>query len=182
MRSLVPGLIALSIAPAALAADFGDTPLRGSQSYLPGYPGYFNWSGVYLGAQAGWSVAHGDMTQMTTLQSLSDSHSSASYGAFAGYNVQWENAILGAEINYNHTQLRMFDSLPPGVVSIAGTVSAEVTDYATLRGRGFTAQDDARAPLLVFGLAAAVGPPWLITSTGGREPGRAIFGRVGCCR
>ena len=132
MRSLFAGLAMLTFASAASAADLDDVPLRGSQPYLPGYPGYFNWSGVFFGAQAGWSLGHSEATQAGTLASLSDSHGGVSYGVFAGYNFQWENVILGAEINYSHTDLPT--SFAPAV-STVGTLGARVSDLATLRGR-----------------------------------------------
>ena len=71
--------------------------------------------------------------------------SGTTYGGFAGYNTQWGEAVFGAELNYNRTSLKaaVSDSLSRFVdvndfrypVTITGTASAEITDYATLRFR-----------------------------------------------
>ena len=70
--------------------------------------------------------------------------SGSSWGAFIGYNMQMDGAILGVELNYNRTNLAMASTdaigrQPAGFldsVFINGTVSTRITDYGTLRVRG----------------------------------------------
>lgn len=104
---------------AAAAADWnGDAPLRGS---FPAGP--INWSGVVVGAHAGWSSSGTDFgsadsslvsfilrnttvenefapSQWTTLPS--DVSNSASYGGFVGYNFQWDQLVVGFDLGYTH--------------------------------------------------------------------------------
>ena len=74
-----------------------------------------------------------------------------SVGAFLGYNVEWENVILGLEANYNRVSLNATSSdyqrsftdstnLPAGhhyFYSLTTTAqsSLRMTDIATFRGR-----------------------------------------------
>jgi outer membrane immunogenic protein len=80
----------------------------------------------------------------------------ASYGGFVGYNTQWDDAIIGIELNYNHsslfgswsssrcydeTNLACFGAITLGDgnaynATVVATTSARITDYGTLRGRG----------------------------------------------
>ena len=76
--------------------------------------------------------------------------SSASFGGFVGYNFEWENLILGLELNYNRDSItssttnsieRSFSDsggLPSGhnyfyTVNVAGTAAVHLTDIATFR-------------------------------------------------
>src|SRR5260370_16285829 len=86
----------------------------------------YGWSGVYGGAQAGFSTASmnfnqnvgalvADMLRLTTIEQDFNISSwpvlgkpnpvGGSYGGFVGYNWQWEDAVTGFEINYNRTSL-----------------------------------------------------------------------------
>jgi len=184
MRWVVHGLVAMCLAPHALAADLDDTFLRGSQ-YEPGTPVYFRWSGVYGGLQAGGSAATGNFagnegpvianaaggtpilpSSVANLISLSvnDTQFKPSYGAFFGYNAQWENVVLGVEVNYNHTSAMLSSSdtrstTAPSVsgaetynVSVSATSSAKLTDFGTIRGRAGWVFDN-WMPYALFGIA-----------------------------
>ncbi len=123
MRSMV--VVAFGILGVAQAAA-ADLPavLRGPivGELVPAY----RWSGVYGGAQAGFSTASvnfnqnvgalvGDMLRLTTIEQDFNISSwpvlgkpnpvGGSYGGFVGYNWQWEDAVTGFEINYNRTSL-----------------------------------------------------------------------------
>ena len=94
-----------------------------------------------------------------------------SFGAFIGYNWQWEHAVTGFEINYNRTSLSassgssiarsFFDN--KGIpaphnylydITVMGAASARITDWATFRARGAWAA----GPFLPYGFVAfAVG-------------------------
>jgi opacity protein-like surface antigen len=134
MRRIMVSLIAFGFVQSALAADYGEPVLRGSQTYyVPGNPVYFRWDGFYFGGQVGWTVSNIKISSVAPDTQIGGSANGASYGAYAGYNAQWENAVLGVEVNYNHTSV---GSAPqPGLGSL-GTTSASITDFGTFRGRG----------------------------------------------
>ena len=121
-QSLRAGLAALALillAPAgAVAADMPEF-LRGSYS-----PSSSRWDGFYVGAQGGKTFGTADFSNSTAsmisyilanteLQPIvSDwktlpkgSTGSQSFGGFIGYNYQWDDVVLGAELNYNHMSL-----------------------------------------------------------------------------
>src|SRR5262245_44929277 len=129
MRRIMLSLVAFGFVQSALAADYGEPVLRGTQSYyVPGNPAYFRWDGFYFGGQVGWTVSNVKLSDQ-----LGGSANGASYGAFTGFNAQWENAVLGVELNYNH--LSVGSAPQPGVGSL-GTTSASITDFGTFRARG----------------------------------------------
>ena len=123
-RGLRAGLAALAlILLAPIGASAADMPefLRGSYT-----PSVSRWEGFYFGAQAGqtWGSADlgnadnslvGYMLANTELQSIVTNFTTlpksttggASYGGFIGYNWQWDDVVLGAELNYNHMSLGM---------------------------------------------------------------------------
>src|SRR5450756_1045177 len=116
------GLAALALilmAPAgAIAADMPEF-LRGSYS-----PSSSRWDGFYVGGQAGKTFGTADfsngtgsmvsyMLANTELQPIvsdwttlsKSSTGSRSFGGFIGYNFQWDDVVLGAELNYNRMSL-----------------------------------------------------------------------------
>ncbi len=134
-RAGLAALALIAMAPAgALAADMPDM-LRGSYT-----PTYTRWDGFYFGAQGGetfGSVNFGNATQSmvsymlannTDLQGIvSDwtalqkgSSGGASYGGFVGYNWQWDDVILGAELNYSHMSIGVGAQNSVGPIPIAG--------------------------------------------------------------
>jgi outer membrane immunogenic protein len=154
----------LGLAQSAFAADLDDA-LRGSTA-----PTY-HWGGVYVGGQVGYSSAEvnfgngvgsliGFILRSSTLQGdVSDwtvlgqsSTASSSLGGFIGYNVEWEQVIVGLELNYNRVSVlkTASDSLsrsfidntlaPPShtytyTMTVAGSSSVHLTDVMTLRAR-----------------------------------------------
>jgi outer membrane immunogenic protein len=176
MRRLLVALCLLGFASHASAQDFDMPTLRGSSPFIPATPKYTRWAGVYAGGQVGYSLAHMDLgrafadvnifTSMNPTYSAlgpvsrwasfqEGDHHAASYGGFAGYNAQWADVILGAEVNYNHTSLRASSNAhcsssiavcPQPIqlgspafsysAAIDATATARITDYGTFRGRG----------------------------------------------
>ena len=163
LRLLLCGLAFVGIAHGASAADLGDSFLRGST--VISQPGGSRWDGVYFGAHVGATYSGADFSGATKdlLQtSLRESTfvnivnvpdwkvlgkadtSGSSWGAFVGYNVQWDGAILGVEGTYNRTSLAMAstDAIGlqpiglPDTVFINATASTKITDWGTLRVRG----------------------------------------------
>jgi outer membrane immunogenic protein len=163
VRWVLCAALVLAFAPSALADDF---VLRGSQ------PTY-HWGGLYGGGQIGYtsSVVNftkavgpeiADILRDTSIEadqqisqwSLLGSRNpvSTSYGGFLGYNYEWQNVILGMEVNYNHFTLAAASSgflsrnftdsanLPAGhhyfyTMDVAGQSAFHMTDEASFRAR-----------------------------------------------
>jgi opacity protein-like surface antigen len=159
------GLLAVASGHSAIAAEPGFPVLRGS--YEVGPPTYRDWSGFYIGGHAGaattsvnFSVGVSELVanilRFTTVQD--EFHPSqwanlpkqavtrASYGGFAGYNVQYDDLIVGIEAGYSRTSASMSsgDTVSrivntsdgySNTVTVSGTGSVHLTDYATLRAR-----------------------------------------------
>ena len=164
MRCVICALVVLGFAPPAFAGDFDI--LRGSE------PTY-HWGGFYGGGQIGYSSAVVDFSQAAAPQIAfilrdtaieqdeqiskwsvlgSRSTTGTSLGDFAGYNFEWEDVILGLELNYNHVSLsasaansmtRSFTdstNLPAGhnylyTMTVGSASSLQMTDIATFRAR-----------------------------------------------
>ena len=166
MRWLLCGLALLGMAPQARAADLSEMFLRGSSTVITA-PGPVVWEGFYLGSQVGATVPGADfsnatksllqfMLRETTIENeqpvsdwrlLGKADTTAShYGAFIGYNWQWDQAVVGIEGHYNRTDfhlsstdaMRRIFSTSDGVndVQVNGTASVRMTDYGTVRARG----------------------------------------------
>jgi outer membrane immunogenic protein len=153
-------VLAVASLGSARAADW---PLRGSLE-----PGFARWDGWHAGLQMGYANMNSDpgnstsqpisfILRNTRLQSEfapsewttlgPGSTNSAVYGAFVGYNMQWDNLVVGFDIGYKHPQrldAGATDSISRRVVTSDNiqhdvTIDAQTTlklvDYATLRGR-----------------------------------------------
>src|SRR5262249_59213538 len=115
MRRIIVSLIAVGFVQSALAADYGEPVLRGSQSYyVPGSPAYFRWDGFYFGGQVGWTVSNVKISSATP--DTGGSPHGASYCADTRYNAPWGKAVLGVELHYNHASVRA--PPPPRVCSL----------------------------------------------------------------
>jgi outer membrane immunogenic protein len=173
----------------------GDMPvLRGSvYEGLPVEPRFvaepvvgYRWEGFYVGGQIGFAstgvnfsrgVADlvANVLRNTTVQSeFSPSDwvslpkqavTRPSYGGFVGYNVQFEDTILGFEAQYNRTDARMTSGDTIGrvvntsdgyanEVTLSGTASIHLTDYGTLRARAGWIYENV-IPYAFIGVAAA---------------------------
>lgn len=156
MRAAIIMWTVLGLVTSAVAADLDDGVLRGSSGYQPGVPIYYRWNGAYAGGQIGYASGQFDFSNATNPQTQlimnntaftnpitgKDNTSAAAYGAFVGVNSQWDDVILGAELSYNHTDLLAASSgffhvvLADGnTYPLSGTASANILDYATIRGR-----------------------------------------------
>lgn len=162
MRWLICVLFVLGFAPGASAADLDI--LRGAEPvgsptytnwsgfYLGGQVGYASGGADFAQATepliayllrntfveqtfnvSGWQVL-GKQASSTT-----------GYGGFVGYNSQWDNVVLGVEANYTNApwSASSADSLSRRMdtggttynVTVDGTSSVKLKDYASLRGR-----------------------------------------------
>jgi opacity protein-like surface antigen len=149
-----------------------------------------------------WSAANPPMCFIRPIGPVSSwakfgtgSAPAAAYGAFVGYNSQWDDAVLGVDINYNHTSLsgvsrssKLFPGILPGdttgpnnnlydVWAGAGAIM-KITDYATFRTKAGWAFD-CFLPYATFGLAAGRAEITRIATASGQpaanSPGGAPF-------
>ena len=151
----------------AHAADLPDMPiLRGTQGLSTST---VNWQGFYVGGQGGYGSSDEKFsgTNSDLLGALLDhnviqemqvsqwnlglggiSQRSGGYGAFAGYNWQWDDVVLGLEASYLHGSFgassSAFKELVSGTplsdglfhdVAVDSTDSISLSDMATFRGR-----------------------------------------------
>lgn len=167
MRKLLLVAVMFGAATGAQAADMPDF-LRGS---IPAGPApTVDWRGFYVGAQGGYGSSDenfngstANMTQALLANTLiesamqvsqwnlglgKDSARSSGYGAFAGYNWQWDDVVLGVDASYLHgtfggstsaTEARssgtpLSDGLIHNVTATSSSAIA-ISDMATFRGR-----------------------------------------------
>jgi len=186
MRSLVLAVMVSGAVSAAHAADLPDLPiLRGGLTEGLS-TSRVNWEGYYVGAQGGYGSSDekfsgSNQTMAAALLANTDiegaygvsrwplpfgkttGHTSA-YGAFAGYNSQWDDVVLGVEMSYMHgsfggtataSMSRAFNSPLNGFydsITSTATSSISISDMATIRGRPGYAFDSF-LPYAFFGLA-----------------------------
>src|ERR1700753_233201 len=138
----------------ARAADMPDLPiLRGG--ITDGLSNTrVNWEGFYIGGQGGLGTADMDFTGATkdvatkllfdtAIQNAGDvtdwpfggkvSVHGHGFGAFAGYNSQWEDVVLGLELSYMHGS---FGGSQSDSMSRIFTDSNGTTDTATYQADG----------------------------------------------
>jgi outer membrane immunogenic protein len=165
MRWLVCGLVMMT--QQAGAADLSEMFLRGSNTVITA-PGGTNWEGFYAGGHVGRAWTGTDfanstqslvafMLRNTTIEDENGVSrwttlgkgdiNGTSYGAFAGYQTQWEGAVIGIEGGYNRTNLdnqatdtmsRMFSTSDgyTNDVTVTATSQIRITDYGTIRAKG----------------------------------------------
>jgi len=167
MRRVLLAAAMFGAVSAAHAADLSDLPiLRGS--YVEGLTtSRANWEGFYVGGQAGYGTSNMNFTgstktvaahlmsglEMEQQQQVSSwpimgkaSTHGNGFGGFAGYNSQWEDVVLGLELNYMHgnfggsqtDSMSRFFTLSSGYtdsVTYQGTATMSISDMGTLRGR-----------------------------------------------
>jgi opacity protein-like surface antigen len=120
MRRFLLVAVMCGAASVAQAADMPDLPfLRGS--FTDGLTSArVNWQGFYVGGQASYGSTTSKLAPSANsdLQatfpagiynwvSLPQPHSNTTgFGAFAGYNSQWDDVVLGLEANYIHDGIR----------------------------------------------------------------------------
>jgi outer membrane immunogenic protein len=165
MRRVLLAAAMLAMAASAKAADMPDY-LRGS---VGGSASTVNWRGFYIGGQYGYGSSDENFNTSNTsmlnalignlvvsetgigqsnLQLGGDSARSSAYGAFTGYNWQWDDVVAGLEMSYMHgnfggaanasegftTTTPLSDGLYHSVTAISSAQIA-ITDMATFRGR-----------------------------------------------
>jgi outer membrane immunogenic protein len=151
---------------AVSSAHAADLPaLRGG--FYDGGPRAVNWGGFYAGVQGGYGASDTGLnnwpnTEAATLASAyvvpsemgfsgwvpgfdrQNSHT-ALWGAFTGYNLQYEDVVIGVEASYAHgdfggTQTRSVSAVSElnnvfYSLTAAETSAVSISDMATFRGR-----------------------------------------------
>jgi outer membrane immunogenic protein len=206
MRRILLSVVMCVAVSAAQAADLSDLPiLRGG--YSDGLAtSRVNWQGVYVGGQGGVGTSNMNFTGATQQQASrllfdtaienaggvaewpllgKESVHGNGIGGFIGYNSQWDDIILGVELNYLHGKFggsqtdsmsRIFSdsSGAQDTVTNQATASVNISDMGTLRLRagyawgvflpyvfGGTAlgQADIVRTARIFGNQHVAGPP-----------------------
>lgn len=158
MRRFLLAAMMCGVAAGARAADLADLPvLRGA--FTEGLSANkVNWQGYYVGGQADW----GSITSKIPAGINSDLQGgfipppgaayswiglgqarsiNNGFGAFAGYNSQWEDVVIGLEANYLHGGFRSSASsngrtfLNGNTSTTVSSAQVGVTDFGSLRAR-----------------------------------------------
>jgi outer membrane immunogenic protein len=168
MRRFLLAAMMVGAISGARAADLPDLPiLRGG--FTDGVAtSHVNWDGFYVGGQAGYGSSdenfNGSTSNMIAALIANDviqemgvaqwnlglgkqSSRNSGFGAFGGYNSQWDDVVLGLEASYLHggfggtasaTQALVGGPLSDGnyhAVAATSQASIAITDMATFRGR-----------------------------------------------
>jgi opacity protein-like surface antigen len=170
MRRFLLAAVMFGAGSGAQAADMPDLPiLRGAFTDGLSTPNV-NWQGFYIGGQVGYGSSDENfngstrtllaaLLANTTVESEMGvsqwnlglgkaSARTSAFGAFGGYNSQWEDVVLGIEASYMHgtfggtttaVQARvsgaaLSDSFFHDVTA-KSTASISISDMATFRGR-----------------------------------------------
>jgi outer membrane immunogenic protein len=165
MRRVLWAAAMSAMSVSAQAADMPDV-LRGS---FVGDTPVINWQGFYVGGQYGYGSSDDHFTGSNTsmlntliannviqqmgvgqwnLQLAGISARSSGYGAFAGYNWQWDDVVAGLEMSYLHGSFGTTTTATAGPliggplsdtffhsVSVNSSDSIAISDMATFRVR-----------------------------------------------
>jgi outer membrane immunogenic protein len=147
-------LLAAVISGAMSCAHAADLPfLRGG--FTDGYSrGPVSWQGFYVGAQGSWGsqksavpgvgdmqstfIAPPGVTYIFGVPSNTANSLNGGYGAFFGYNSQWDDVVIGIEGNYIHDNfhaMTMAREVSPLMVTNS-SVTMRLPDFGSLRARG----------------------------------------------
>lgn len=188
-RLILAAAILAGVVSGAQAADLPDIPiLRGPVSEGLTTPGPVYWQGFYVGGHGATGVSDMnfagatrdvaarllDNTAIETTGQVSqwpllgkESRSKMGFGAFGGYNAQWDDVVLGLEANYTRgafggtarDQMSRIISTPDGYtnsVTYQGTAGINITDMGSVRARAGYAWG-AFLPYMFGGVALGVG-------------------------
>jgi len=178
LRWLLCGIAIVGTALEAQAADLGDSFLRGSNTVINA-PGGTRWDGFYIGGHVGMSVPGIDFTHdqpyldavvrkggATSVSSTPLGNRDTTmthFGGFAGYQQQWDGAVVGIEGTYNWLDKSVTSDNSvigtfgaggaPMNYTAAGSTEAHIIDYGTVRIKGGWAGNSFFMPYATFGLA-----------------------------
>jgi len=150
MRRLLLAAMMLGAATSARAADLPF--LRGG--FTDGYAAPARWQGFYIGAQGSWGsqqsavpgvadmqatfVAPAGITYIFGAPSNTANSLHGGFGAFFGYNAQYEDVVFGVEGNYIHDgfSATTIARLVSPVMTTDSRVTMGLPDFGSLRVRG----------------------------------------------
>jgi opacity protein-like surface antigen len=158
MRRLMWMVAVLGSVSAAQAADMPDLPiLRGAftEGLTVSRP---NWQGYYVGGQGEYGTITSKIANSinSDLQATwkpigtypwlglaSAKSTNAGWGAFAGYNGQWDDAVLGVEANYIHGGFKAksnssgfrYDNAGNIIATADSSAVVGISDFGSLRVR-----------------------------------------------
>ena len=175
MRRCLVALCLLASVTQSNAQDFETPTLRGTSPFIPVAPKYTRWDGFYAGGHVGLGLASMDFRNAFDSTNIFDPNNTLTaplghvswaqlgqknvrgtvFGGFAGYNTQFDDAVVGVEFNYNATSLfgsstatrcwaeAVVGCLPAITlgdgndynVNVTATSWARISGYGTLRGR-----------------------------------------------
>lgn len=185
MRTATLALLAgftLGVSAPALGADLDYGVLRGPD-YEPEIQ-VIDWNGIYVGGHGGYSAAsagfknayrplvanalrfttaESEFNASSMLSSRGGNTEGASYGAFIGFNYQFDETVVGIEADYTRFDRTMSTSDNSELsrvnsqnyfetISLDGSAKARIEDYGTIRARGGYALGNF-LPYLTGGLA-----------------------------
>jgi len=133
-RAILAAAMASLFAGSALAADL---PARMATKAPPVAVPYYNWTGFYIGLNAG--AAWGRVTD-NTFGGSSDTVSGFAGGGQIGYNWQVNNFVFGLEADFQGSSQKVSDSGFDPVFG-AWSTSGRLDYFGTIRGRLGIAQD-----------------------------------------
>lgn len=132
-KILVSSLALIAFAAPAIAADM---PVKA----VP--VAFYDWSGFYIGGDAGWQSSKIDLSDPTTPGSFltySPKHSSFALGGFVGAQKQYGQFVVGIEGGYlaafNNASLGATPSLSIFAPGGSGTAQAKLKDIWSVGGR-----------------------------------------------
>jgi outer membrane immunogenic protein len=108
MARFLSSVLFCVISSTAIAADavpLEDPQIITADQALPAAPAQDRWGGAYVGL----SVGHGYLEDYATLFGVTASGDDMTYGAFAGYNLQWGNFVAGAELSVDRANILFTD-------------------------------------------------------------------------
>lgn len=170
MRKLPLALLAtLSIvgSSSAYAADLDYDVLRGTDYEPPAAAATIDWSGIYIGGHGGYSsaalgfkgafqpliyqqthasTAETDLNASSLITPGSKRVGDRGFGAYAGYNVQFDEVVIGIEADYTSfgrdgttsdsiARTRTNSTGLLETVALAGTSTTKINDFGTIRAR-----------------------------------------------
>lgn len=140
----IKGLFLASAAIAAFpigAVDAADLPARMPVKAAPVVAPPFNWTGFYVGANAGaiWSRSSVTQTDTSGIVFSNDSTTGTGFigGVQVGYNWQFSNIVLGVEGDIDFAS----DSKSVALPLLPGTHNSSLSALGTVRGRAGLAVD-----------------------------------------
>ncbi len=148
MRWVICAAVVLAFAPSAFADDLDI--LRGSQTVGPAT--FTNWTGFYFGGELSYSSGNANFSNATqgpigyALRNTelegafspsswpvlgSATATTTTYGAFVGYNTQWQDLVIGGEVDYSTANMSFVAPSTPiyRQVSTTDSNTTEVTAY-----------------------------------------------------